>query len=163
MLKAISNMGFMTTQSVTSELAELRKRAGLTQRELAALLEMQHSTYAYYEKPERYKKDALPADLVARLGRELIGMGTPPIARREVAALGGLDELQDTADMEPRGRRPVLPDARQLLDELDNVDRRSLRIMRSWLAQQPDCPNELLKLEVSARRIRNDLHATLET
>jgi uncharacterized protein YbjT (DUF2867 family) len=76
------------------ELKRLREHAGYSVRGLAAaLLETgspygrSPSTFAYYES--EFRRPYLPGDLVENLAPLLEGRGDPPIAERQVLALGG--------------------------------------------------------------------------
>jgi hypothetical protein len=71
---------------LAAQLKRLRVRARLTVRDVAAQLELPHTSYAHYESP-RYKKPYLPLDLAERLAGIFERYG---IDRAEVLALGGL-------------------------------------------------------------------------
>lgn len=84
----------MVTESTSARtLKALRKRVPkLSVRALATLLDMPHTTYAYYE--DDYKEPYLPLDLVKKLAAILAGRGQPPISKAEVLALAGLPDLE---------------------------------------------------------------------
>lgn len=73
--------------NVGERLRELRKRGGISVRDMAKLLLMDnHSTYAYYESP-RFK-ELLPIELARQIARALSLSGVDP---SEVLELAGLD------------------------------------------------------------------------
>lgn len=79
---------------VTEKLRELRLRAGISKRKLAAMLGYRGpSSYLRYEDPALYRKQTLPIDLVQRLAGVLTGLGQPAITRHEVLQLAGLEGL----------------------------------------------------------------------
>ncbi len=89
------NMREKVDISVTSELKDLRQRAGLSMSEIAGLLGYKgSSSYQRYESADDFKKDVLPSPLVIKLIDILVGKGEPRISREEVARLGGPFFLQ---------------------------------------------------------------------
>ena len=89
-------MAMGTNSTAALGLKRLREHAGLSVRELAAALRdlgskygRSPSSYAYYEN--EFSKTYLPVDLVDALTPILRNRGTPPIAERDVLALGGAD------------------------------------------------------------------------
>lgn len=69
-------------------LRNLRMRAGLSARRLAEAAGMPATTYKSYE--DRYAKPHLPTTLVTQIAPYLVGRGTPPVTRQELAALAGI-------------------------------------------------------------------------
>jgi transcriptional regulator with XRE-family HTH domain len=85
--KRSDNEGMALGQGdLPAQLKRLRKRAGMTVRDVAAELDLPHTSYAHYESP-RYKKPYLPLDLAERLAVLFERHG---IGRAEVLALAGL-------------------------------------------------------------------------
>ena len=66
-------------------------------RKMASLLEMDPSTYAFYEDEKRFKKAHLPIDLARNVAAVLADFG---IARSEVMALAGIDPGPEGSDTE---------------------------------------------------------------
>jgi transcriptional regulator with XRE-family HTH domain len=102
----------LIVSAVSRQLKQLRQKAGLSIREVAQALGMEHgSSYQHYE--DRYKKPLLPLDLVRRL--------VPIFARGGVAS----GELFELAGVTAVGERPLpygggAPDAGMLrIEELD--------------------------------------------
>jgi hypothetical protein len=87
-----------TVSAVSRQLKQLRQRAGLSIREVAQALGMEHgSSYQHYE--DRFKKPLLPLDLVMRL--------VPIFAAGGVEA----DELYGLAGVHATGELPLAPAA----------------------------------------------------
>jgi AcrR family transcriptional regulator len=95
---------------VAIRLKALRERAGISVREMAERLGFSTGgTYQHYE--DRYKKDHLPPTMVQKLVTILLGKGHPPIARREIASLGGdLGAEQTEAQTSPARERGGIPE-----------------------------------------------------
>lgn len=91
---------------VAAALRALRKRAGLTARQLAAAAGMPQTTYKSYE--DRYAKPHLPVPLVEAIGPHLLGRGHPPITAADLAPLVGRLVLPPPDDYVP----PRTPNAR---------------------------------------------------
>ncbi|MGH7075447.1 MAG: XRE family transcriptional regulator, partial [Stellaceae bacterium] len=91
--------------AVSRRLKEIRRRAGLSIREVAEALGMEHgSSYQHYE--DRYRKPLLPLDLVQKLMPIFARAGADPA---ELYALAGVDAsgthlLQSDAGGEGSGR-----------------------------------------------------------
>jgi phage repressor protein C with HTH and peptisase S24 domain len=95
---------------VSRQLKLLRQRAGLSIREVAQALGMEHgSSYQHYE--DRFKKPLLPLDLVMKLVPIFEGSG---VEAGELYALAGVNAA---------GERPLVPTAAR-----GGADARSLRI-----------------------------------
>lgn len=90
--KIVYRLG-MAEYSLTEHLKFLRKKAGYSIREAAEALGLPASTYAAKEDPNKYKKDYLPPDLVAKIS-ELFGPSI--ITPEDVMALKGDGFLMDT-------------------------------------------------------------------
>lgn len=84
---------------VGPKLKELRLRAKpkLSIRRIAEELEIPFASYAFYERPDGYKKPFLPLDFARRVAAILAGYGVDPA---DVMALAGLTE----AEAEPEAR-----------------------------------------------------------
>lgn len=75
--------------------AGLRKRSGVTMKVEASALGLSGpSSVQRYGKPDQYKGDYLPWDMVAKLLDLWVGKGDPPISQDEVLRLGGPDQIQ---------------------------------------------------------------------
>ena len=83
----------MWQMSLATRLKRLREAAepSITIRDMAARLGLDHSTYAHYENPKRFKKPHLPLDLARRIATILKDHG---IAEDDVMALAGIGELE---------------------------------------------------------------------
>lgn len=132
-------------------LSALRKRAGLTQRELAAAIGISHPSYAYYESA-RFKLDHLPNKIVNGLMEVLLGRGEPPISRDEIMSLAERPPEQPHQNMWHDDDLPTDPS--KLIDELNNIDRQTTHAIRRWLATRPDAPPEIVQLHVKATTCR---------
>jgi len=99
--------------AVSRQLKELRRRSGLSIREVAEALGMEHgSSYQHYE--DRFRKTLLPLDLVQKLLPIFTKAGADPA---ELYALAGVD----ASGMRPLLARPETEDSGRMLriDELD--------------------------------------------
>src|SRR6202167_6438698 len=90
---------------VSRRLKEIRRRAGLSIREVADQLGMEHgSSYQHYE--DRYRKPYMPLDFVRRL---IPIFETGGVGATDVYALAGVDAAQ----------RPLGDEAMLHIEELD--------------------------------------------
>ena len=72
----------------TQRLRNLRRRAGMTQEEVAHILGLSgQSSYRHYENPKKFKDEFFSLEIVSKLAKEFVGKGQPPIAEDEVLAL----------------------------------------------------------------------------
>lgn len=97
-------------------LKALRARAGLSSRDVAAMLEMPASTYQKYE--DRYQKPHLPLAMAAKLVNALIDKGIQP---EETWALAAPDQVQaflEAWSARAEGSAGLAPTARPA-DEID--------------------------------------------
>lgn len=70
------------------QLSALRARSGLSQREIAARLEIPPTTYVSWEM--EFKKPFFAFDRMEAVAKVLVGLGDPPITKEEVMALAGV-------------------------------------------------------------------------
>jgi phage repressor protein C with HTH and peptisase S24 domain len=88
-----------TVSAVSRQLKQLRQRAGLSIREVAQALGMEHgSSYQHYE--DRFKKALLPLDLVRRLVPIFEAGG---VEGAELYALAGVNATGERPLLAPRG------------------------------------------------------------
>jgi SOS-response transcriptional repressor LexA len=80
---------------VGQQLKALRERSGLSVRKTAAMLEMQPTSYAYYE--DGFKGEAIPVSLAKSLRGVMSGKGQPPIVDADILALAGMSDVQRPA------------------------------------------------------------------
>ena len=116
--------------STALQLKHLREaaRPTISIRQMAALLEMDPSTYVFYERPDRFKKDRLPIDLARKIAAILEDRG---VSAHEVMALAGVGG--EEAPALSAGEEQLLdrfrhldPDQRRLLLALaEQMERRS--------------------------------------
>lgn len=143
-----------------AKLKALRKRARLSVRELAGQLGMPSSSYAYYE--DSYKRPFLPADVVARVGAELVGRGEPKITEAELRA------LMAPFDIAP-GRPHNIEDpisylsTEQLLDRLRDLNDQSVQEIRRWLLSRKDAPEGLRRIAQQAVEIEDAIRQRISS
>src|SRR5690349_13033260 len=105
----------MLVSAVSRQLKQLRQKAGLSIREVAQALGMEHgSSYQHYE--DRYKKPLLPLDLVRRL--------VPIFAQGGVAG-GDLFELAGVSAIDERPLTPAGGDPAAGMVRIDELDLRA--------------------------------------
>jgi hypothetical protein len=80
-------------QTVSARLKELRNSAvpKLSLRRMGEELGVGHMTYAYFEDPKRFKKNALPIDFTRKVAEVLARYGVDPA---EVMPLAGLSQQE---------------------------------------------------------------------
>jgi transcriptional regulator with XRE-family HTH domain len=87
----------LPVSAVSRQLKQLRQKAGLSIREVAQALGMDHgSSYQHYE--DRYKKPLLPLDLVRRLAPIFGAGGVTPAEIFELAGVNAVGEAPLAAD-----------------------------------------------------------------
>ena len=90
---------------MAEELRELRKRAGLSMRELAERMGYKGpSSIQRYENAEEFPEGYLPFAFIKKAAPHLIGKGDPPITASEVYLLAGLD-VDESGEL--RGSDPL--------------------------------------------------------
>lgn len=95
-------MGWL--MAVTTDLKNLRHRAGLSMREMAEALGLKGpSGYQRYEDEATFQKPALPLGMREALHSLLRGRGSPPIRYEEIERLFGLDR-----EPGPQPERPIM-------------------------------------------------------
>jgi hypothetical protein len=91
-----------TAESISSTVAALRTRAGLSMAEIAKLMQFKGaSSYQRYEDATKLKDGYLKRDWVASFAKAVVGKGNPPVTEREVWELAG-------PEFAPGGRRQII-------------------------------------------------------
>lgn len=84
--------GMGNNDSVTARLRALRIRSGLSMGKTAKALKLKGaSSYQRYEDPTLFTKPVLPLLITQKLAELFAGQGVPPIDKREVMMLAGVD------------------------------------------------------------------------